>query len=216
VDISDSENCGDARIAAVIDFWLGFDQSEPDAFRLGTKRWFSSDAALDKDIKRRFGTLHELAAAGSLTAWKKTPVGRLALIIVMDQFSRNLYRGTARAFAQDDTALALAIDGIDQNVDKQLEPLARVFFSMPMQHSESLKIQERGVVIFEQLANIRAPKQVSESLRGFAKFARLHRDIVAQFGRFPHRNAMLGRSMTAAETSFLSAGGPTFGQYQAS
>ena len=142
----------------------------------------------------------------------QSPHGHLALIIVLDQFTRNIHRGTAAAFSNDQKALERMLAGIDAGIDRGLEPIERVFFYMPMQHSERMDIQDRGVETFAALAREPAPPHIANALRGFLNYAKLHRDIVARFGRFPHRNDVLGRKHTDAELQFLADGGHTFGQ----
>lgn len=200
----------DARIEAVLEFWFG-DES-PAAVEASWKRWFRGGEATDREIRSRFAGLVEAARRGELAAWRATSRGRLALVILLDQFGRNLYRGTAAAFAADAEALALALDGIETGLDRALSPLERVFLYMPMQHAESREVQQRSVATYAALADVDAPEHVRSVLRSSADYARQHRDIIERFGRFPHRNAVLGRPSTAEELEYLDAGAPTFGQ----
>jgi uncharacterized protein (DUF924 family) len=201
----------DEAIGRVLDFW--FSASELDAPQIDSRmeRWFSSDPAVDRRIREEFGDLVEQALAGKLDHWAATTEGRLALILLLDQFCRNIYRGTARAFAGDKRALRLCVEGSMNNDYRSLPPIQRVFFFMPLQHAESAAVQDKSVRIYNALA-----EGVSETLREtfltFAQFAELHRDIVERFGRFPHRNRHLGRSNTPEEDTFLAAEGPSFGQ----
>jgi len=133
------------------------------------------------------------------------------LIILLDQFRRNIYRGSAEAFALDKKALKIAIEGTMAGDHKQLDSVERMFFFMPLQHSESLKIQEKSVSIFNALAES-VSGTLHETFLASAQFAELHRDIVAEFGRFPHRNEVLGRANTSAEATYLSGDSPSFGQ----
>ena len=165
-----------------------------------TARWFRGDAATDADVRRRFASTLESAAHGELDGWAATPRGRLALIVVLDQFSRNVHRGTARAFAQDAHALALCVAGLARGDDRALAPEERAFFYLPLEHAEDAAMQARSVACFEALA-AEAPEQ-----SGFVDYAREHRDVIARFGRFPHRNAILGRRSTPDEEAFLAAG----------
>jgi len=198
-------------IQRVLDFW--FSDSELDSPQLDSRmdRWFGASDALDDRIRREFGTLLENATTGQLDDWTETPKGRLALIILLDQFCRNVYRGTAQAFTHDKKALKIAIEGTMAGDHKQLNAVERMFFFMPLQHAESLKIQEKSVSIFNALAET-VPGTLHETFLTAAQFAELHRDIVAEFGRFPHRNAVLGRKNSSAETAYLAGDTPSFGQ----
>ena len=151
------------------------------------------------------------ATQGQLTSWEQYPRGRLALIVLLDQFSRNIYRGTAQAFAQDELALSLCLQGIDIGHDLALRPIERTFYYLPMEHPESLEIQDKCVQHYEQLV-ASVPPPTAKELQSSLDYAISHRDIIARFGRFPHRNKLLGRASTAAEREYLSQGGATFGQ----
>jgi len=198
-------------INRVLEFW--FADAEQDSLRVDSRmdRWFGNNAEFDEQILNEFGALTEQASAGQLDEWAKTPEGRLALIIMLDQFRRNIYRNSAEAFSHDKQALQLAIEGTMSGDHKHLSPLQRLFFFMPLQHAESLKIQEKSVGIFNALAKV-VPDTLTETFMTSAQFAELHRDIVAEFGRFPHRNAVLGRENTDEENDYLSADNPSFGQ----
>lgn len=201
----------DEAIQRILDFW--FSAAELDAPQIDSRmeRWFGSDPALDQQIRTEFGPLVERALAGELDGWAASAEGRLALILLLDQFCRNIHRGTAMAFAGDRRALKLCIEGSMGNEYRTLSPVQRVFFFMPLQHAESAGVQDKSVRIYNALA-----EGVSDTLREtfltFAQFAELHRDIVARFGRFPHRNRVLGRSNTPEEDSYLAADAPSFGQ----
>lgn len=201
----------DEAIRRILDFW--FSASELDAPQIDSRmeRWFGSDPALDQRIGEEFGGLVEDAIEGKLDDWAKTTEGRLALILLLDQFCRNIHRGTARAFAGDKRALRLCVEGSMNNDYRTLPAIQRVFFFMPLQHAESSAVQDKSVRIYNALA-----EGVSETLREtfltFAQFAELHRDIVEQFGRFPHRNRHLGRTNTPEEEAFLATDAPRFGQ----
>jgi uncharacterized protein (DUF924 family) len=159
-------------------------------------RWFTKDEAFDQTIRTRFLAIHESAARGELATWEETPEGALALVVLLDQFPRNMFRDSVLAFATDPLARAVAnralAHGFDQATDEALRPL----FYLPFMHSELLSDQDRSVRRYEALGNL-------EQL----KYAMIHRDIVAKFGRFPHRNRALGRDTTPAEQDFLEAGG---------
>jgi uncharacterized protein (DUF924 family) len=186
----------------VLSFWFG------DGTRY-RREWFAKDDKLDGEIRARFGDAIENAARGEFDAWKATTRGRLALVILLDQFSRNVFRGTSRAFAQDARARELAVAAIDRGDDRALTALERHFLYMPLTHAEDRAAQALSVGLFEGLA-LEAPQGLAEALAGAAKYARMHRDIVDRFGRFPHRNAILGRASTAEESEFLSQPGSGF------
>jgi uncharacterized protein (DUF924 family) len=162
----------------------------------GPDRWFEKDAAFDKEIVDRFLATHEAAAAGKLSDWEQTAQGSLALLILLDQFPRNMFRGDARAFATDALALAVAAGGIVRGFDAQVPATMRSFFYLPFEHSEDLADQERGIAFYK----------ASGDADGL-KWAEIHADIIRRFGRFPHRNAVLGRATTAGEQAFLDGGG---------
>lgn len=198
---------------AVLDFWFGdsLDHGWPVVPRKSL--WFGSDPAVDGSIRHRFGPQVEQAVAGGLRGWEATPRGRLALLVLLDQFTRNLWRGRAGAFAGDARASALALDTLDHDLHLQLPPIGRVFVFMPLMHAEDLGLQDRCITCFEALeAAIPADHTVArDDIASHLQYARLHRDIVLRFGRFPHRNAALGRRSTAEEETFL-VDGPRFGQ----
>ena len=184
---------------AVLDFWFG-----PLAVR-GKARpeWFRKDPAFDAEIARRFGDLHRAAARRELEAWRMSAQPMLALVVVLDQFSRNLYRGDARAFARDAHALECAREAIERGDDLTRLPVERQFLYMPFEHSEDLDDQDRGVDLMASL-------EAFEETRGLTEWAEKHRAIVRRFGRFPHRNAALGRPSTPAEVEFLKEPGSSF------
>lgn len=176
----------DPRALQVLEFW----------WDAGPSKWFAKSDAFDAAIRDRFGALQAEAAAGGLDAWAETPAGAMALILVLDQFSRNLFRGDARAWASDAKALALADAAIAAGFDRAFPPDARKWFYMPFMHAEDLGAQFRCIDL------VRAAKD-----RDTEYHALVHLDIIARFGRFPHRNAVLGRTTTDAEAAFLAAGG---------
>ena len=164
------------------------------------KHWWRRDSLLDREIHRRFFSLHRRARSGLLAAWRSTPQGRLAEIIVLDQFSRNLFRDSAEAFAQDKLARKLTYDALAANADQSLEPGQRSFLYMPLMHSESLADHEKAVQLYSSHADL------SHSL----EFELKHKAIIDRFGRYPHRNATLGRNSTAEELEFLQQPGFAF------
>lgn len=161
----------------------------------GPQKWFRKDPGFDAQLRDRFLAGHEAAVRGELDDWTTTADGTLALLILLDQFPRNAFRGSARMFASDQQALKVARDAIDAGRDQQVDPELRNFFYLPLMHSESLPDQQRAVALTEPLG-------VQPH-----RFAVMHRDIIARFGRFPHRNALLGRGTTPAEQAFLDDGG---------
>ena len=176
--------------STILSFW--FEELQP-------AQWWRVDAALDERIRTQFGALHQAAHAGELAAWRDQPDGRLAEIIVLDQFSRNLHRDDAGAFAQDAMALVLAQEAVAQGVDQQLPVMQRHFLYMPYMHSESALIQVEAEKLFRELG-----------LEETYAIALRHKEIVDRFGRYPHRNAMLGRMSTAEEIDFLRQPGSSF------
>ncbi len=162
----------------------------------GSDRWYEHDEAFDAAIRERFAATYEDAAAGLLNAWENSPEGALALVIVLDQFPRNMFRGSARCFVTDPLARAAAQRAIARGFDRQVAMPERTFFYLPFEHSEDLADQERAVTL------VRATGDAEQ-----LKWAELHADIIRRFGRFPHRNAPLGRTTTPQEQAFLDSGG---------
>lgn len=205
----------DRHAQAVLEFW--FADSIDDPGRIGDRKewWFGGGdtRANDRLLEQRFGSIIELASCGELVHWRRTPRERLALILLLDQFRRSVYRGTPAAFACDAVALELAQDGLATGMQSRLSGIECIFFAMPLQHSESIAVQEQSVRVFSALAAAQ-PEPLRATFEGFVHHARLHHDVVARFGRFPHRNAILGRSSTAEEAVYLAGGAPTFGQRQ--
>ena len=203
-----------ATPADVLDFWLG------DGVQLGwptqnmSKRWFGGGVALDEEIKSRFGLRVLQALNGELGDWAQTAqtpaLGQLALVILLDQFTRNVFRGDGRAFSGDERAQQLVLQVIVSKADQQLPYVGRVFLYMPLMHAETLALQNECVARFTQLVNDALPS-LKERLQDNLDFALKHEEIIAQFGRFPYRNMALGRASTAEEKVFL-ADGPRFGQ----
>ena len=174
----------------VVEFWR----------EAGHDAWFDHDPAFDARIRARFETLHFAAARGELADWTETPNGALALLILTDQFPRNLFRGSAHAFATDPMARAVADAAVRADLPQAVEPALRPLFFLPFQHSEAIADQDCSVVLYEAHARETGD---ADSLA----WARRHRDIIERFGRFPHRNAALGRATTPEEADFLANGG---------
>ncbi|VXA82970.1 conserved hypothetical protein [Aeromonas veronii] len=172
--------------------------------------WWGKSSETDTLLASRFGELAEAAAKGSLAHWADLPSGRLALILLLDQLPRNIHRGTPAAFAQDPLARDLCLKGLSIGADKSLSPLERVFFYLPLEHAESREQQARSVALFEALAAEQAGTPAQATFAGFADFARRHQVIIERFGRFPHRNDILGRTSTPEEATFLQQPGSGF------
>jgi len=199
----------------ILDYWFGDTVRDPARAPARMAFWFGSDPARDADMRARWGELVTAASEGKLDFWTRTPRGRLAVLILLDQMRRNIYRGTAEAFRRDGRARYLMRDGVSRMMDLKLTPIERVFFYMPLQHAESLDDQELAVDRFLQVER-EVASQHREIFAGFRKYAQKHRDIIARFGRFPHRNAILGRRDTSEEAAWLDSGGERFGQSSAS
>ena len=195
---------------AVHEFWFGALDARGRADREHTARWFKRDAEFDRLIGERFGALHAAAARGEQDAWCATARGRLSLVIVLDQFSRNLYRGDKKSFACDPRALAVARACVALGQDLTLVLDERGFLYMPFMHSEALADQDRCVELFTRLRDEQTDDESKKYVGNSLDFAERHRAIVQRFGRFPHRNAMLGRSSTAEEVEFLKQPGSSF------
>jgi uncharacterized protein (DUF924 family) len=195
---------------AILDFWLG-NNTEIKGAKSRSRLWFAASASTDSDIKQRFADSLERAIAGQLDHWRDTSRGTLALVVLLDQFSRNIFRGTVRAFAQDDMALALATDAIAKELDRDLDHIERAFLYMPFQHAEDEHAQDRSVTLYREL-DARAQEPFRKATANFLQYAQEHRAIVARFGRFPHRNAILGRDSTPEEAAFLASNERDYGQ----
>ncbi|MDP3937759.1 MAG: DUF924 family protein [Deltaproteobacteria bacterium] len=194
----------------IIAFWFSDACRSPEALKARAACWFTRDDAFDREIADRFGALPERAAGGELDAWSDAPRSALALILVMDQFPRNLFRESGSAFSYDENALRVALEAVHKGFDQALHPVEAYFLYLPFEHAEDLALQERSVALMEaQVA--RAPAGMAPSFESFADYARRHREIIERFGRFPHRNAVLGRPSTPDEDAYLRTGGETFG-----
>jgi uncharacterized protein (DUF924 family) len=174
----------------VVAFWL----------EAGPRKWFAKDDAFDNSIRQRFEALHRRASTGALADWAETAEGALALLILLDQFPRNLYRSSAHAFATDPLAYAIARRAIERGFDQKSAPELRPFFYLPFEHSERIEDQDRSVELCAALKDAVGDKSTYD-------WAVIHRDIIRRFGRFPHRNGALGRVTTPEEQAFLDEGG---------
>ena len=201
----------DEQMTEVHGFWFGDSINDASAIPRRMRFWFGSDDQVDAQVGQLFGALVGRARAGELEGWRKQPRSRLALVLLLDQFPRNLFRGQPAAFASDAQALAICEQSIEDGHLLTLTPIEQTFMLMPMQHAESRATQQRSVAEFEQLL-ARVDTTEREFFEGFVKYARMHKQIIDRFGRFPHRNAILGRSDTNEETTYLAGDAPRFGQ----
>jgi uncharacterized protein (DUF924 family) len=184
----------------VLEFWF-----DPAA----EVHWFDRDAAFDAHVRARFGAALDAAVRGELDGWAVTPEGWLALLIVLDQFSRNIYRDDGRAWIHDAKAQALAQAGIARGDDQSLAPLRRLFAYLPLEHAEDISLQRHCVQLFERLVEA-LPAGQRAQFENFLDYARRHHAVIERFGRFPHRNAVLGRPSTDAEQAYLARPGSGF------
>ncbi len=194
---------------AVLEFWFGTDRARALRDPARSRLWWRKDPATDADIRARFGTWVAAALAGRLHRWADEPDGLLALVLLADQFTRNIHRDTPAAFAGDPLALAWCRQGIAAGLEARLTAAERAFLYMPLEHSELLADQDECVAHFEQLAAESAPADRG-ALAGMLDYARRHREVIRRFGRFPHRNAILGRTSTTEEVAFLQIPGSRF------
>ncbi|MDX1402942.1 MAG: DUF924 family protein [Woeseiaceae bacterium] len=199
------------RIDEILTFWFREQSLSAPQIDARMDIWFGDDPNFDAEIKKEFADDVEQASAGDLDHWAHESRGRLALILLLDQFRRNIFRGTPDAFKKDKAALKLCVEGATAKMDQKLSPIEKVFFYMPLQHSESLKVQRKSCEIFRHLAKTASPTY-KETFETSAQFAELHADIVERFGRFPHRNKILGRKNTPEEEEYLAGDAPAFGQ----
>lgn len=206
------------EVQTILEFWFGEESSQlneaqprssQDIAKQQSKLWWSKDETIDNDILQRFEPTLKALLTGHYSSWFETPQGRLAAIIVLDQFSRNMYRDNAHAFTQDSLALHWALQGIRQGDDKKLTPLQKVFFYLPLEHCEQLNMQNLAIEKFEQLA-ADSPASFSDLANGFLNYAQQHQQVIARFGRFPHRNPILNRDSTQEEQEYLAQPGSGF------
>ena len=195
--------------APILEFWFGDESDDARVAASQAGLWWGKDPAVDREIRDRFAGSVERAAAGELDHWGDEARGKLALILLCDQFPRNIHRDTPRAFATDERALGYATALIDSGKDRELRAIERVFVLLPLEHSENIEHQDRCVEAMRRLASS-VPDAQSEPFDTFVDFAERHRDVIARFGRFPHRNRILGRESTDAERTFLQQPGSSF------
>lgn len=192
-------------------FWFGEVTDWAATAKANNERWFLKGHELDAPVRERFGALVEAAGRGECEHWLDTPRGALTLVITLDQFPRHIHRGSGAAFAYDDRARAACDAGIARGHDRTLSPVERSFYYLPFEHAEDLDAQERCVALMEAAREDAGP-DLTAFLEESVRYAEMHRDIVARFGRFPHRNELLGREATEEEANWLAEGGQRFGQ----
>jgi uncharacterized protein (DUF924 family) len=193
----------------VLAFWLGAWPVDSAALQRAQPTWFQKNEAFDADLRQRFGGTIAAALAGQHDAWADTAQGRLALLIVLDQFTRNSFRGKPESFAGDDRALRIALEGIARGHDIAVPPMPRTFCYLPLEHAEDAAMQSRSVALFQALRD--APDaQPKPGFDGSLDYAHKHQDVIRRFGRFPHRNAILGRASTPDELAYLAQPGSGF------
>lgn len=185
----------------ILDYWFGDIENGLTRESRG-QLWYGNNPEIDQDIRQRFELILQSAAHGELDNWKNTPRGRLALIILFDQFTRNIYRKSAQAFAYDHLAQELVTEGIERGHDEQLEPVEQSFFYMPLEHAEDLKLQRLCVERMQHMLE-KMPAETRPQLESSLDYAHQHHDIIECFGRFPHRNEVLGRESTEEEREYL-------------
>lgn len=201
----------DPRIAELLTYWLGAPEPTDADALTRQSLWFTKSSATDAEIGARFGPLVEQALSGALDGWAQAPRGRLALIVLLDQFTRNLFRGTPRSFAGDTQALQLALDGILEGHDMHpsVPGVARIFCYLPLEHAEDGPLQAQSVALFNKLHELATPETRS-FFAGTLDYAHKHQEVITRFGRFPHRNPILGRESTPAEREYLAQPGAGF------
>ena len=196
-------------IDSVLTFWFGAEQ-DVNAINAEKKAlWWSKNQSVDEEIETRFKKLTQAVSNGELDHWRNSAKGLLASIICTDQFPRNMFRGTAKAFSYDGIALGLAQQAVAMGVDSELTPIQRVFVYLPFEHSESMEMQQQAVNLFETLAN-EVDQDVVTIFDGFVDYAKRHYAVIERFGRFPHRNVILDRESTTEEAEFLTQPGSSF------
>jgi uncharacterized protein (DUF924 family) len=193
----------------LLEFWFGDDPDDAAVAEAKTELWWGHSAQTDESLQSRFGGAASSAAADVLDHWSGSPRGRLALILLLDQLPRAIHRATPAAFAQDTKARAVAEQGLESGADRLLRPIERLFFYLPFEHSEDLADQDRSVELYRELASS-VPMAHRATFAAFVDYAVRHRDVIRQFGRFPHRNLILGRDSTLEEKAFLKQPGSSF------
>ncbi len=196
-------------VEEILGFWFGEASSDAHPAPERLRFWFNGGEEADRMIRERYALIVERAGRGEFDSWKETPRGALALIVLLDQFPRNIYRNSPDAYTHDPKALACCLTGLESKHDEALALMERAFFYLPLEHAEDLQMQERSVALFARLL-AQAPPVLKEVCDSFYDYAVRHRDVIDRFGRFPHRNRILGRESTVEETEFLKEPGSSF------
>lgn len=194
---------------SILKFWFGESGNDAEVASRQAELWWSKDAAVDAQVRERFELLVIKAGNGELDLWRSQSEGRLALILLTDQFPRNIFRGTPRSFEFDPMARSLCLDGLKAGMDRPLQLIQRVFFYMPLEHSEDREDQAHSVRLMRSLVD-EAPAAQTDLFENYVNFALRHQEIIERFGRFPHRNRILGRTSTPKEIEFLTEPGSSF------
>ncbi len=197
---------------SVLNFWYEDSRSSAEAFQTRRELWFTVSDEFDREIVLNFSHYIDAASSGQLAHWEDKALSILALIIVLDQFPRNVFRGTKRAFAYDSQALEVTRNLIESKLICELGPLEKLFAYLPLQHSEELNVQRLSLKKYDALITESEGSDLHSFMLESFKFAKLHYDIIERFGRFPHRNEILGRPSTSEEIAYLASGAETFGQ----
>lgn len=190
------------NIDLVLDFWFGKLDNQLSS-QEKSQLWYASSTMLDQQIKLQFEHLYEQALQGHLDSWMRTPKGAMALIILLDQMPRNMFRGTAKAFISDHCALRYCLEGIEQGFDKELALVERSFFYHPLEHAEDLELQQQCVSHFQRMQQVYSNDEHQQFIRSSLDFAQQHLAIITRFGRFPHRNNVLDRESSLQESEYL-------------
>lgn len=199
----------DVRAHALLDLWFGDALLDPAAARERNKTWFQATPSFDELLRSRFVDLPNRLCAGEFARWRSTPRTALARIVALDQIPRNVFRGTPAAFAFDALAQEAAIEAVERQFDRALRPIEAVFVYLPFEHAENEELQQRSIELFSALRK-RSPAALDDLFDSYVDYAQRHANVITQFGRFPHRNATLGRAETAAEAAYLAGGGQRF------
>ena len=194
---------------AILDYWFGAPGSATEISSRQSALWFGKLPEKDREVSERFTDTYNAAISGALDHWTASPRGRLALVIVLDQFPHHIHRDTALAFAHDAASLALSMAALTHSEDKQLTRIERVFLYLPLEHAESIAMQEISVTQYQQLV-AEADESERDLFNNYLDYAHKHRDVIVRFGRFPHRNALLGRPSSPEELAFLKQPGSRF------
>jgi len=196
-------------VNSILHYWFGGAADDAEVVREKSALWWKQDPGVDAEIRRRFEMMLDAEIKNEFASWSSSPRGQLARVLLCDQFPRNMYRDSPRAFDYDERARKLAREALDAGQDKKLRPVERVFLYLPFEHSETVDDQELSLRLYTALVEY-VPETDRPTYQKFLEFARKHKEIIDRFGRFPHRNAILGRQSTAAEAEFLKGPGSSF------